>query len=273
MNSKRVGSAPLPEVWERFVATGDPHAQEEILIAYTPLVERIAREIMRKKPSNFDHEDLSQSGMIGLINAIDRFDPERGVLFSTFASRRIYGAIYDEINKMDWTPRLVRERIKMVLRATENHYRNNQHIPSPEEISVIISETTDKTLTPEQVVEAREQAMKTYVHAVDTATALQQEESHPGFSTVQKPDSVEDSVAQNELSALVDSVINEVCVPFEALVIRETMLAEKSMKQLADELRVPVSRVSSARKVGLCKIAEALVERGISSPFGWSEED
>ena len=273
MTSKQLVSTALTDAWDRIVATGDEQAKEEILIAYTPLVERIAREIMRKKPSNFDQEDLSQSGMIGLINAIERFDPSRGVLFSTFASRRIYGAIYDEINKMDWTPRLVRERIKMVIRATENHYRDNLHAPSPEEISDIIAATTDKTLTPEQVSEAREQAMKTYVHAMDTMSTLHQEESNTGFATVYHPESVEESVAQSELSALVGEVIKASCTDFEQLVIRETMLAEKSMKQLAQELNVPVSRVSSARRISIAKIAEALTNQGISSPFGWSEED
>lgn len=254
----------LDDAWSRVVNDDDPKAKEEILIAYRPLVERIAREVLRKKPSNFDRDDLIQAGMIGLLNAIERFDPSREVLFSTFATIRVRGSIYDEINKMDWTPRQVRERIRAVIKAKEDHYRVHQHTPSADELSQIIKDNSGKELSPQEVLQAEEQASKTYVHAVDNSTVIHQEEVNTCFvSATNQRNGVEEKIELDEFRSAVNAIIDSTCDDFEAAVIRAVYFDEKSMKALSEELGIPVSRVSSAKRSAIIKIENAARDHGM----------
>src|SRR5690606_734523 len=86
----------LDSAWKRYKENNDLEARDFIIKSYTPLVEGTARRIFAKRPWIFDLEDLKQAGMIGLVNAVERYDPERGILFGTYAPMRIVGSIYDE---------------------------------------------------------------------------------------------------------------------------------------------------------------------------------
>lgn len=256
----------LDRAWELYFDSKDEQAREFILLAYTPLVDRIARDIIRKKPSNFERQDLSQAGMIGLMNAIERYRPDRGASFPTFASLRVRGAIFDEINGMDWTPRLVRERIKLVIRATEQHFQENQHQPSAEEISSIVSDKFEKSMTPEQVLQAQQQAAKTYVHAVDNSTAIEQEESTSNFSPQgTSVKGVEDTVSNQFFNEYFRELVSQVCTTEERYVLQEVYYNERSMRSIAEEMQVPVSRVSEWRRKAVRKIKAELKSQGLTS--------
>lgn len=260
----------LDEAWQQYHSTGDPDAKALIVKSYMPLVERIARDIMRKKPSNFEKEDLVQAGVIGLMNAIDRFEPERGILFSTFAPLRVRGAIYDEINGMDWTPRLVRERIKLVIRATETHFRENQHTPSSEEIA-LITEDMGKPLTPAQVREAQEQANKTHVHAVDNTTVIETEERQTGvgldMSTEYQGATLEEIVQLRDRRSKVWTIIRNTCTEEEIRILVDIFYYEKSMRAIAEETGLPASKVSEIKKRALKKITDMMHRSGLNSSF------
>lgn len=80
------------------------------ILDYIPLVRTIAYKMSRKMPPSIEEDDLVSSGMIGLINAANRFDPTKGTSFKTYAWGRIEGAMLDELRSLDWVPRLVRSR-------------------------------------------------------------------------------------------------------------------------------------------------------------------
>lgn len=89
----------------------DPWAgltRDEIILKYAPLVKYVVGRISMKLPSSVDLDDLFQAGILGLIDAVSKFDPERGYKFQTYAEFRIRGAILDELRAMDWVPRAVR---------------------------------------------------------------------------------------------------------------------------------------------------------------------
>ena len=88
--------------------------RNDIVMEYTPLVRFVAKKIASRLPANMEIDDLISCGMLGLIDAVEKFDPERAVLFKTYAEHRIRGAILDELRAQDWVPRSVREMIKMV---------------------------------------------------------------------------------------------------------------------------------------------------------------
>ena len=82
-------------------------SREDQLIKHAPLVKRVVTRMAARFPPGVDQEELYQVGMIGLLDAVDKFDPTRDVKFKTYAEFRIKGAILDELRKMDWVPRSV----------------------------------------------------------------------------------------------------------------------------------------------------------------------
>jgi RNA polymerase sigma factor FliA len=97
--------------------TVDPKVKDEIVIEYAPLIKYIAQKIAARLPSNIELDDLISCGVIGLMDAIQKFDPTRDNKFKTYAEFRVRGAILDELRAQDWVPRSIREKAKLVERA------------------------------------------------------------------------------------------------------------------------------------------------------------
>lgn len=97
--------------------TADTKVRDEIVVEYAPLVKYIAQKIASRLPSNIELDDLISCGVIGLMDAIVKFDPTRDNKFKTYAEFRIRGSILDELRAQDWVPRSVREKAKLVERA------------------------------------------------------------------------------------------------------------------------------------------------------------
>src|SRR5271154_1585196 len=95
----------------------DKRTKEKLILEYAPLIKFIAQKIAVRLPSNIEFDDLVSSGVIGLMDAIDKYDPTRDNKFKTYAEFRIRGAILDELRAQDWVPRSVREKAKMLERA------------------------------------------------------------------------------------------------------------------------------------------------------------
>ncbi|MBI2027569.1 MAG: FliA/WhiG family RNA polymerase sigma factor [Deltaproteobacteria bacterium] len=91
--------------------------RSELIQEYMPLIKFIAKKIAMRLPANIELDDLVSSGVIGLIDAIEKYDPTRDNQFKTYAEFRIRGAILDELRAQDWVPRSVREKSKMLERA------------------------------------------------------------------------------------------------------------------------------------------------------------
>ncbi len=97
--------------------TTDPKVKDEIIVEYAPLVKFIAQKIASRLPANIELDDLISCGVIGLMDAITKFDPTRDNKFKTYAEFRIRGSILDELRAQDWVPRSVREKAKLIERA------------------------------------------------------------------------------------------------------------------------------------------------------------
>ena len=89
----------------------DPGARSDLIINYTPLIKYIAARLAVRLPSHVPLEDLISCGIIGLIDAIEKFNPDKNVLFKTYAEFRIKGAMLDELRSLDWVPRSVRRKV------------------------------------------------------------------------------------------------------------------------------------------------------------------
>src|SRR5215831_4552168 len=94
-----------------------PQQKDKLIMEYAPLIKFIAQKIAVRLPSNIELDDLISSGVIGLMDAIEKYDPTRDNKFKTYAEFRIRGAILDELRAQDWVPRSVRDKAKMLDRA------------------------------------------------------------------------------------------------------------------------------------------------------------
>lgn len=107
----------ISRLWSRYKESADQKSRDELIIEYSPLVRQVAARVGAGLPSQVEHADLISYGVFGLIDAIDKYDPERPVKFETYAIARIRGAIIDELRSLDWIPRSIRSRAREVERA------------------------------------------------------------------------------------------------------------------------------------------------------------
>lgn len=107
----------LEESWRRFKANRDPKARAAIIDNYAYLVKITAGRVVTNLPPNMEREDLYTAGSMGLIKAVDQFDPNRQVKFETYAIALVRGAILESLREEDWVPRSIRERARMIERA------------------------------------------------------------------------------------------------------------------------------------------------------------
>jgi RNA polymerase sigma factor for flagellar operon FliA len=102
------------ELWQRYRHARDPAIREFFIKQYAPLVKYVAGKVAMGMPHNVEFDDLVGFGVFGLIDAIDKYDPEKNVKFKTYAVTRIRGAIFDELRQIDWVPRSVRQKTREI---------------------------------------------------------------------------------------------------------------------------------------------------------------
>jgi RNA polymerase sigma factor FliA len=130
-----VKAIELRDLWRRYKGSGDVHARERLVIAYSPLVKYVAGRMASGLPAHVEEADLISYGLVGLINAIERFEVEREIKFETYAITRIKGSIIDELRSLDWVPRSVRARAREIERANAKLEHQLQRAPTDEEMA------------------------------------------------------------------------------------------------------------------------------------------
>lgn len=132
---ERLPEEHVRELWARFKSTADDDAREGLILHYSSLVKFVAGRVGVGLPRNVEQSDLVSYGIFGLIDAIDKFEPERGFKFETYAINRIKGAILDELRALDWVPRSVRARAREIERANSELEHRFQRSVSEEELA------------------------------------------------------------------------------------------------------------------------------------------
>jgi RNA polymerase sigma factor for flagellar operon FliA len=123
------------ELWHRFKESEEDVVRDALILHYSPLVKFVAGRVGVGLPRNVEQSDLISYGIFGLIDAIDKFDLERGFKFETYAINRIRGAILDELRQLDWVPRSVRSRAREIERSLAELEHRLKRTPSEEELA------------------------------------------------------------------------------------------------------------------------------------------
>ena len=125
----------LSALWASFKDDGNTDAREQLILNYSPLVKYVAGRLSSSLPQTVETADLISYGIFGLIDAIEKYDPSRGIKFETYAIARIKGAIIDELRAMDWVPRSVRSRAREIEQAYVALESKLRRVPSDEEVA------------------------------------------------------------------------------------------------------------------------------------------
>ena len=105
---------PEEELWEKYKKNSDPKITEYFILKYAPLVKYVAGKVGIGMPTNVEFDDLVGYGVLGLLDAIEKYDLNKNVKFNTYAVNRIRGAIFDELRSIDWVPRSVRQKSREI---------------------------------------------------------------------------------------------------------------------------------------------------------------
>ena len=122
-------------VWAEYQRSREPALRNRLVVQYSPLVKYVAGRMRSRLPHSVDQDDLVSDGVLGLMDAIERFDPARGLTFQTFAVPRIRGAIIDGLRAMDFVPRSVRDKVRAVQQATLVLEERLGRLPDDDEVA------------------------------------------------------------------------------------------------------------------------------------------
>ena len=145
MNTKyNITEEEEQKLWIKFKESGNEKDRHFLIEKYAPLVKYVAGKIAPNIPNNIDFDDLIGFGTFGLLDAIKKFDPEKGIKFKTYGITRIRGQIYDELRSLDWVPRSIRQKHKMIEEIRAKYREENgtsiTNEELAEEIGISVSE-------------------------------------------------------------------------------------------------------------------------------------
>jgi RNA polymerase sigma factor FliA len=250
-------------LWRDYRRTGDQALRDRLILTYAPLVKFVAGRVGSGLPSHIDDEDLISYGLLGLIRAIERFDPLRDVKFETYALPRIRGAIIDELRAMDWVPRSVRARAREIERAIADAESKLGRAPTDEEIAERLGVTGD------ELEESLREIGRTSIAALDELWA-----TSPGESGIALIDTIEDTEGPNPQSALAESEMREMIAEAlaqlperEKLVVTLYYYEELTLREIGEVLGVTESRVSQLHTKAILRLRARLSAAALRAPL------
>ena len=217
-------------LWLRYRDTRDQGLRNRLLLTYAPLVKYVAGRLGSGLPAHVDESDLASYGLLGLIGAIERYDPERDVKFETYAIARIKGAIIDELRAMDWVPRSVRSRARAIGRAMSELEGKLGRAPTDAEISAKLGISED------ELEESLSDIGRSSIAALDELWTV----AGSGGDQVALIDTIEDESAPDPQQTLSQTELREAIADAIArLPEREKLVVtlEEEMYVAAEELR------------------------------------
>lgn len=234
------------KLWETYRKSPTPEMREQIILEYAPLVKVVAGRLSMYLGYNVEYEDLVSYGIFGLIDAIDKFDMQKDVKFETYASLRIRGAILDQIRKMDWIPRTVRQKQKKINEAIRNIEMRTGKNATDEQVAGELG------LEQEELTEWQSRLKITNVISLNEFLEQGQEPvmDARGNSHFSQP---EDVVSESELKQVLEEAL-EVLTEKEKKVILLYYYEDLTLKEISKVLEVSESRVSQLHTKALLKM-------------------
>ncbi|MCH5332329.1 MAG: FliA/WhiG family RNA polymerase sigma factor [Agathobacter sp.] len=238
------------KLWDEYCKKPSKELREQLIIEYSQLVKIVAGRLSMYLGHNVEYEDLVSYGIFGLIDAIDKFDLEKNVKFETYASLRIRGAILDQIRKMDWIPRTVRQRQRRMDEAIREIEMRTGRAATDDELAAELGLSEDE-LTSWQA--------QMQVTNVVSLNEFEENGSEPVVDSVSQsrfsqPEAV---VEEEELKEMLVASL-ELLTEKERRVVELYYYEDLTLKEISRLLEVSESRVSQLHTKALVKMRKKM---------------
>lgn len=238
------------KLWKDYQKKPTRELREQLIIEYSQLVKLVAGRLSMYLGHNVEYDDLVSYGIFGLIDAIDKFDADKNVKFETYASLRIRGSILDQIRKMDWIPRTVRQRQRKLDEAVKQIEAQTGRNASDDEIAQVLG------ISPDELLNWQSQLM---VSNLVSMTEFEENGTEPAMDTTynsyftQPEEVVEKEELKKTLVEALDALTEK-----ERRVIELYYYEEMTLKEISKILEVSESRVSQLHTKSLIKMKKIM---------------
>ena len=227
------------KLWERYIASHDSEVREQLIAEYAQLVKLVAGRMNMYLGYNVEYDDLVGYGVFGLIDAIDKFDFGKNVKFETYASLRIRGAILDQIRKMDWIPRSLRQKQKKIDAAMAKIESESGKVATDEELAAEIGISIDELSDWQgQMKSSNLISLDEYTEAGSEVKMENVSNSHfdQPETVVEKEEAI-DTLTEKERSVIVlyyyeDMTLKEISMTLEVSESRVSQLHTKALNKM-----------------------------------------
>ena len=254
----------LQTLWRDYRRTRDQRVRDRLILNYAPLVKYVAGRLGSGLPAHVDEGDLVSYGLLGLIGAIERFDPDRDIKFETYAISRIKGSIIDELRAMDWVPRSVRARARDIERAIAELEARLGRAPTDEEIAGKLGVSQD------ELADSLTDISRSSIAALDELWTV----SSSGGDQIALIDTIEDTDAPDPQSSLSQTEMREAIADAiarlperEKLVVTLYYYEELTLREIGEVLGVTESRVSQLHTKAILRLKARLAGAPVRSAF------
>jgi RNA polymerase sigma factor FliA len=243
------------KLWREFRRSGDQALRDRLILTYAPLVKYVAGRLGSGLPAHVDEGDLVSYGLLGLIAAIERYDPDRDVKFETYAIARIKGSILDELRAMDWVPRSVRSRAREIERAMTELEAKLGRAPSDEEIATKVG------ISQADLEGSLTDISRSSIAALDELWTV----SGSGGDQIALIDTIEDESLPDPQSAMTATEMKESIADAiarlperEKLVVTLYYYEDLTLREIGEVLGVTESRVSQLHTKAILRLKARL---------------
>ncbi len=243
--------AARKRLWIDYARTKSPEIREKIILEYAPLVKVVAGRLGMYLGNNVEFDDLVGYGIFGLIDAIDKYDSMKEVKFETYASLRIRGSILDQIRKMDWIPRTIRQKQKQIDAVMRQVEQETGRQATDEEIAIGLGISDD------EYTEWQSQMKITGVVSLNEYLEQGSDISNDRVRVSGHFEQPEKVLEQHELKEMLMEAL-ELLTEKEKKVILLYYYEELTLKEISNILEVSESRVSQLHTKGLSKMKTKL---------------
>ncbi|MDD2717838.1 MAG: FliA/WhiG family RNA polymerase sigma factor [Candidatus Wallbacteria bacterium] len=246
------------ELFVRYKEKNDPKVKEEIIKRYAPLVKFVAMRMAMNLPPSVDVNDLISYGIFGLLDAIDKFSLEFNVKFETYAKKRIRGSILDAIRKLDWAPRLVRSRARLLDRTVNELERKLGRTPKDEEVA------KEMGVAVEEIQEFLNESRKSLIlsleeFAYESDGDAQGSSDRLKFFVDTRNAGPEEEAYRREVKSLILAELEKL-TPQEKLVVSLYYFKELTLKEIAKIMNLSEGRISQMHTQAILKLRARLAE-------------
>lgn len=247
---------PVKSLWTRYRSCGDAEAREQLLEKYLGLVHHIARQLSARVGSAVELDELVSAGVLGLLRALESFDVDRGLAFSTYATPRIHGAMLDELRRCDWVPRSIRSKHRKVARAVEHLEGKLGRQPEAEEVAASLDIPLEKYWRWQEEIESSTLVSYETSNVPKDGATVDLKEI---VADSRQPAPMERIAAEEDVAAVRDAIAN--LPPKQRTVLALYYYEEMTLRQIADILHLTESRISQIRSQAVNDLRTSFVIR------------